>query len=137
MTELCLRRKLAHVRRALRVVVAASVLPACASNEPHESPGPRYIVADVIVSVDNRTSRPMFIYVEAGAMQHVLGEIPKEASRSFSLPSGAGDSTSALQLEAREHRTTPGVRSDTFHVTSGQRVSWTLARDGSSAVTTR
>jgi hypothetical protein len=114
----------------------AGSLSGCATDEPREPPASQSIVADVIIAVDNRSWRPMLIYVEAGQAEHSLGSVPGRSSRSFSLPSGAGDSTTNLQLEARERGAGARVRSQPFRVSSGQRISWTLQRSGTGTMTT-
>jgi hypothetical protein len=124
-------------RRTLRAVLLASLLSGCAPDDEREPPASRSIVADVIIAVDNRSWRPMSIYVEAGQTEHSLGAVPGRSSRSFSLPSGAGDSTTDLQLEARERHAGARVRSRVFRVSSGQRISWTLQRSGSGTMTLR
>jgi hypothetical protein len=124
-------------RSTLLAVVMAGLLSGCASDDQREPPTPQSIVADVIIAVDNRGWRPMLIYVEAGQTEHSLGAVPGRSSRSFSLPSGAGDSTTDLQLEARERRAGARVRSQPFRVSSGQRISWTLQRSGTGTITMR
>ncbi len=117
------------------MIVVAGVV-ACASDLSHESPASRSIVADVVLTVDNRTSRPSLIYLRSEDRSDSLGEVPRRSVRSFSLPSGAGDSTTALELEARYDRTVPGVRSPSFHLSPGHQVLWTVDRV-SSGVTMR
>ena len=124
-------------RRTLLAVITASLISGCAPDDQREPPAPQSIVADVIIAVDNRGWRPMLIYVEAGQTEHSLGAVPGRSSRSFSLPSGAGDSTADLQLEARERGAGARVRSQPFRVASGQRISWTLQRSGTGTLTTR
>lgn len=131
--------------RAVRSVVLwaplllaiSGVLGACAADAPLERPLARTIIADVFVSVDNTTSHALSIYVVAGRMEHALGTVPARSLRSFSLPSSVGDSTSSLQLEARDGAATATARSDIFHVSSGQRATWTLGRGRSATVTMR
>ncbi len=121
----------------MRVMVVTVVLTACANDEQPAPAVPQSIVADVIVAVTNQTSREQSIVLDVGAIEHSLGAVPSRSSRSFSLPSSAGDSTSELQLEARERRATSGLRSGVFHVSSGQRVVWTLDSRGRGVLVTR
>jgi hypothetical protein len=122
-------------RRIRLLMVVASLTSACATHDDHKPPASRSIVADVIVTVDNQTSRAVMIYLESGVIRDSLGVVPRRSLRSFSMPSTVGDSMSALRLEARERRTVPGLRSDAFHLSSGHQVVWTLDRTRSGALT--
>jgi hypothetical protein len=123
-------------RHAIRSLMIAAVVVACAPDLSHESRPSRSIVTDVIVTVENRTSQPSLIYLQFGDRSDSLGEVPRRSARSFSLPSSAGDSTTALQLEARHDPIVPGARSPSFHLSPGHQVIWTV--DGvSSGVTMR
>jgi len=119
------------------LMVLASLTSACATEDHRKPPPSRSVVADVILTVDNPTSRRVIIYLESGVTRDSLGVVPRRSSRSFSMPSTAGDSTSVLRLEARERRTVAGVRSNVFHVSSGHHVVWTLGRIGSGVLTMR
>ena len=107
-----------------------------ADARPEQPPAPRPIVADVIISVANETLREKRIFLEAGQVEHVLGVFPPNSSRSFSVPSSAGDSTSELKLEARA-RAASSVRSAAFMLSSGKRVVWTLDKSGHGLLVTR
>ena len=119
------------------LMVLASLISACATEDYRKPPPSRSVVADVILTVDNQTSRRVMIYLESGVIRDSLGVVPRRSSRSFSMPSTMGDSTSLLRLEARERRTVAGVRSDVFRVSSGHHVVWTLGRIGSGVLTMR
>ena len=106
-------------------------------SERPDTRAPRFIVADVMVSVSNQSAREMQIYVGSATQEHVLGPVPGRSSRSFSLPSGLGDSTRALHFEARAGRQTPGVRSDPFSVSPGEQVRWVIGERGGGTVTKR
>ena len=122
----------------MRIALVAGLAYACAATEDtQKSRASRSIVADVILTVDNRTSRAVVIYLEADTLHDSLGVVPRRASRSFALPSAAGDSTSALRLEARDRRDTPGIRSDVFRAAPGHQVVWTLDRTSAGALTMR
>jgi len=124
-------------RKTNLLAVLAGILVACSSDARSERPAaPRYIVADVIISVANETPRDKRIFLEAGPMEHILGDVPANSSRSFSVPSSAGDSTSELQLEARA-RATSNIRSAAFMPSSGKRVVWTLDKSGHGLLVTR
>ena len=121
-----LRDRLARARFNRPAAIACTLLFACSNDRPRETHTPRSIVADVIVAVSNETAHDKHIVLEVGTVEHALGDVPSHSSRSFSLPSSAGDSTSELVLEARQGRDTTGLRSGIFHISSGQRVVWTL-----------
>jgi hypothetical protein len=114
---------------------ACSVI-ACAREEPPAPRAARYIVADIIIAITNQTSRDKSIFLEAGSGEHRLGIVPGHSTRSFSVPRGAGDTTSDLRLEARELRTA-AIRSGTFRLSSGDRVVWMLDSTGRGRAVTR
>lgn len=115
----------------------AGSLIACSSDARREpTPTPRYIVADVIISVANETPRVKRIFLEAGPVEHILGDVPANSSRSFSVPGSAADSTNELRLEARA-RATSNIRSATFVMSSGKRVVWTLDKAGHESLVSR
>jgi hypothetical protein len=119
------------------LALLAGSLIACSSDARREPPpAPRYIVADVIISIANETPREKRIFLEAGAVEHILGDVPANSSRSFSVPSSAGDTTSQLQLEARA-RATSNIRSAAFMLSSGKRVVWTLDKSGHGLLVSR
>ena len=110
---------------------------ACSADTRSEQPpAPHYIVADVIISVANETPRDKRIFLEAGPVEHILGDVPANSSRSFSVPGSAGDSTSELQLEARA-RAASNIRSAAFMLSSGKRVVWTLDKTGHGLLVSR
>ena len=117
-------------------LVAGSLIACAPDARPERSATPRYIVADIIISVANQTPRDKRIFLEAGPVEHMLGDVPANSSRSFSVPSGAGDSTNQLQLEARA-RATSKLRSSAFVLSSGKRVVWTLDKGGHELLVTR
>ena len=121
----------------MQAVALTGLLSACVQDERPAPAVPQSIVADVIVAVTNQTSMEKSIVLDVGAIEHSLGAVPGGSSRSFSLPSSAGDSTSDLQLEARVGRAAPGLRSPVFRVSSGQRVVWTLVEGGRGVLVTR
>jgi hypothetical protein len=132
------RNEIGTFARVVRqLAVAGAVSGACTTTDPRDPHVSRSVVADVIVSVDNQTSRQMTIYLDAGATHDSLGVVLAKTTRSFSLPSGASDSTNALQLEARERRRGSGVRSGSFRLTPGHQVVWTLESAGTTSVTMR
>ena len=116
-------------RNRLLMALLTCALGACARDV---APVPRTsgsIVTDVIIQVNNAASRDKAIFLEARAQEHRLGTVRGHSSRSFSVPSGAGDSTGTLRLEARE-LAYPTVRSGAFRLAPGDRVVWTLDRTG-------
>ena len=125
---------------ALVGVAAIVALAACAPATPalpDSAPQNRDIVADVIVSVTNRTSREQQIFLLTKVAAHPLGAVPGQASRSFSVPSDAGDSTIKLWMEARMQRERGRSRSDSFHLLPGQRAIWTITDSGRGVLTMR
>ena len=136
-------RNIVHIRiirlSALAAgLVAFSVLAsACERASPPVDATAHSVVADIIVSVSNQTARRMQIFLKGGATEHPLGVVAERSSRSFSLPSGLGESAGALRFEAREPRASTGIHSDAFSVSPGQQVLWAFDERGSRAVTTR
>ena len=126
----CLERN----RRLAALLMCA--VGSCATDVAPLPRTPSSIVADVIIRVSNQSSRDKGIFLEAGAKEHRLGIVRGHSSRSFSVPSGAGDSTSALRLEARERPYSP-LRSGVFRLSPGDRVIWMLDRSGRSLAITR
>jgi hypothetical protein len=128
-------------RRSIRYgawpAAIAGIVVACGGEPAREPPKPRSIVTDVILVVDNRTPDARWIYLRSGNQADSLGEVPHRSARSFSLPSSASDSTTALQLEARSRRAVAGVRSPAFHLSSGHQVVWTLEPSDAARLTMR
>jgi hypothetical protein len=115
----------------------SALVLSCSRARPPEAAAAHFVVADVIVSVTNQSPRELQIYVGTAALEHSLGRVPGRSSRSFSLPSGLGDSTGPLHFEARGRRDGISVRSDTFSVAAGQQVLWAIGESGSGSVTKR
>jgi hypothetical protein len=120
-----------------RVMTLGLLLVGCHAPPPPDAGAPHFVVADVIVSVTNQSQRELQIYLGTGAQEHSLGPVPGHSSRSFSLPSDLGQSTGPLHFEARVRREATGVRSDSFSVSPGQQVLWTVGDHVSGAVTKR
>jgi hypothetical protein len=123
--------------RVAGAVLVAALVTACATDDSAQPRVPRSIVTDVILTVDNRTPRAVLIYLESGSWSDSLGMVARRSSRSFALPSGAGDSTSVLRLEARERRGVAGLRSQVFQLASGHQVVWTLDPNRPASMTMR
>jgi hypothetical protein len=123
--------------RILIALFGLALLGACARNEPPPPRASTSIVADEIISVANQTADEKHIVLKGGAVEHTLGVVTGHSSRSFPMPSGLADSTSVLQLEARERRAPTGLRSTTFLISSGKRVVWTLDKSGHGLLVTR
>src|SRR5688572_3171415 len=64
-------------RRIGRLIAFASLVSACGTDDRREPPPSRSIVADVILTIDNRTSRAALIYLEAGTFRDSLGVVPR------------------------------------------------------------
>ena len=77
------------------------------------------------------------IYLRSDAWTDTLGPVQGNATRSFSVPSRAADSVSALRLEARERRSLSIARSDPVTLHSGHRIVWKLRRAGGSDLRSR
>ena len=124
---------------AVRGLLLVAALTGCAEEKARDAapPLPRRIVADVIVSVTNATSRLQRISLQVGATELSLGEVPGHSSRSFSVPTGAGDSTVLLQMAARDGRSHNRTLSTGFHLVSGQRAVWNLDESGRGVLTMR
>lgn len=120
-----------------RVAAPASLVIACSADSRREAAPARSIVADIVVAIDNRTSRQAVIYLRADTAEYLLGAVAHNSSHAFSLPSGAGDSTIALWLEARDPEPGSAAQSHPFRLSSGHRVSWTLDGTRTGAVTMR
>lgn len=97
----------------------------------------RSIVADLIVSVTNATSRSQHIALAVGPSELALGDVEGHASRSFSVPSAGGDSTVLLFMTARARPADDPTRSAGFHLVFGQRAVWILSANGRGALTIR
>jgi hypothetical protein len=117
------------------MAMLASMVVACTTDRDIDPRPGRSIVIDVILTIDNQRARSVMVYLESGTRSDTLGMVPRGANRSFALPSGAGDSTSVLRLEARERRSV--VRSRTFQVTPGHQVVWTLDQTSGGTMTMR
>lgn len=96
-------------------------------------PGHRLVVADVILTVINRTDRAVPVYLESDTLDYLLGTVGRRTSASFSLPSGLGDAPPVLRLKATPDGAPP-VRSDAFQVRRGQKVVWTFGDEGRGTV---
>lgn len=124
-------------RNRIVIALAALFIAACAGDKPQAPRASRPIVVDAVISVANESQQDAHIFLQAKAREHALGVVPARSSRSFSVPSAAGDSTTELQLEARAHRASPGLRSKVFLLSSGRRVVWTLGTTGGDVLVSR
>jgi hypothetical protein len=124
-------------RNRVLIAIMGILIAGCKRDEQRASQPSRSIVVDAIISVANQHSQEEHIFLQAKAHEHALGVVPGRSSRSFSVPSAAGDSTTELRLEARAYRTGPGFRSTPFLLSSGGRVVWTLDAVGGSVLVNR
>lgn len=124
-------------RLARLTLVSGAILLGCSSAPTPDTAPPHFVVADVIVSVTNRSSDAMQIYAGTVALELPLGTVRGRSSRSFSLPSDLGQAPGPLHFEARGGQPMTAVRSDTFRVAPGQQVLWTVDGRTSRPVTTR
>lgn len=130
------KREASPSRRFRSWFLATMLLVACSAGEQRPPPTPpsRSIVADVILTVENRMPRPLLVYLASSARSDSLGPVARGTTRSFSMPSLAGDSSTMLHLEARTDRSKAGILSQAFYIAAGQQVVWTL--DGTRSVVT-
>ena len=126
-----LRRAAAGVVLRLLPNIGAVACSLDARTENHALAETCLIIADVVVTVSSRMSREKQIYLSSGQGRLPLGAVARSSSRSFSVPSGAADSTAALRMEADDARGSRLNRSDFFHLASGQRAIWMIDGSGS------
>ena len=113
-------------------ILVLIALVGCKSAPPPTAGPPHFVVADVIVSVRNQSGRDIQVSLASATGDHPLGPVPGGSSRSFSLPSGLGESAGDLRFEARDRR--GAFRSNPFSLSAGQKVVWTIDERGSGAV---
>ncbi|MEO5825854.1 MAG: hypothetical protein ABIR59_08205 [Gemmatimonadales bacterium] len=115
--------------------MSITALSACRGDDRPAAPAPpKFVVADVILSVSNMSARKMHVSLRAGQGAHRLGTVPAHAARSFSLPSDLGPVRDlAFQASDRSR----SIRSSSFQFTPGQRILWTFDDKGSGAVVSR
>jgi hypothetical protein len=121
------------------VLVAAAFMLAtgCAADQRTDATPPRSIRTDVVLTVENEELRPFMIYLRSDAWTDSLGPVEGHAIRSFSVPSRAADSVTALRLEARERRSFSIARSQPVTLHTGHQIVWTLRRVSGSDLTFR
>jgi hypothetical protein len=115
--------------RSYALYLGVVMLTACEPEARAEKPGQRFVVADVILTVTNRSERTAQIALESDTLTSELGDVASGASQSFSLPSALVGSSSALRFKAM-YDGAHATRSDTFQVQRGQQVMWTFADTG-------
>ena len=122
----------------IALLAAAFVLAtSCIADERTDTAPSRSIRTDVVLTVENEEARPFVIYLRSDAWTDSLGQVQGHATRSFSVPSRAADSVSALRLEARERRDLSIVRSHPVTLRSGHQIVWKLYRVRGSDLTLR
>jgi len=119
------------------VLMAGVVMLGCKAAPPPDATLPRFVLADVIVSVTNRSTTAMEVYAGTAERDLPLGTVPGRSTRSFSLPSDLGRPASPLHFEAHGPNSPVAVRSDTFRVAPGELVLWTLDEHAAGPVTKR
>jgi len=120
-------------RRSRSLLFGALLLVACEERGRTAQLGQRLVMADVILTVINTSQRSIKVSLESDTREQVLGDVERNASRSFSLPSELVESPSMLRLSALRDDAPP-VRSDTFQVRHGQKVVWALSDTGRGTV---
>jgi len=118
-------------------VIIAALVSSCDSGERREPRSSRSIIADIILTIDNRTPQSVLVYLRSEGRSDSLGQVARRSTRSFSLPSGSGDSTTALRLEARRTRIGSSTLSTVFHLASGHQVVWALDQSRTGTLTMR
>ena len=119
--------------RSRSLLLGALLLTACEPEAGADKPRQHLVVADVILTVNNRSERAVQISLESDTLDHQLGNVARRASRSFSLPSALVGTRSVLRLKAVLDGAQP-VRSDAFEVRRGQKVVWTFDDTGQGTV---
>ena len=119
--------------RSRSLILGALLLTACKPESRADNPSQRFVVADVILTVNNRSARAVEISLASDTLDHPLGTVARRASRSFSLPSALVGTRSMLHLEAVLDGAQP-VRSDAFEARRGQKVVWTFDGTGRGTV---
>ena len=109
------------------------LLAACEPEAGAESQGQRLVVADVILTVANRSPQAVQVSLESDTLDHPLGDVSSSASRSFSLPSAVVGTSAHLRLKAVHDGASP-VRSEPFEIQRGQKVVWTFSGTGRGSV---
>ena len=115
-----------RMRRALYILPAMSLCVAACIGAEVPEPASRSIVADAIVEVRNETLQPVTVYVETGRVTGLLGRVPRESSRSFSIPSAVAKSDPDLRLHAEGGRGRNTSHSSLFRLSSGAKIVWIL-----------
>lgn len=95
---------------------------------------PRFVMADVIVSVRNESGRATQVSLGAKGETRRLGSVPSHAARSFSLPSDL-ERVGGLTFQASGR--SGMIRSQPFEFEPGQRIVWTFDDRGSRSVISR
>lgn len=130
-----------EIRTCARGVVAGIVLTViaygCSGGEQRTVPVSRPIIADVVVSVDNRTGRQVQISAGADSFVETLGVVPEGAIKLFSIPSSLGKSITPLRLDARVNGGTLSARSPSFRLSNGHTIVWTIDQSRTGIVTMR
>ena len=121
-----------------RWITAGLLAVACSRGERavNAAPASKSIMTDVVLTVDNRMPSLLIVYLESAGRIDSLGTVARGMTRSFSVPSGIGDSSTVLYLRARNRASAPGIRSQAFHLAPGEQVLWTVDRSRS-VVSTR
>ena len=109
------------------------VLAGCESQTGIRNAGPHSVVADVILTVVNRSDWAVQVFLESDTLRYVLGDVTTRAVRSFSLPSRLGVTLPVLHLLAVRDGKVLG-RSDGFQVRRGEKIVWTLEGQGRGTV---
>lgn len=130
-----------EIQNCARAVVAGILLTViaygCAGGEQRTVPVSRSIIADVVVSVDNRTERPVKISAGTRSFTETLGVVPGRAIKLFSIPSSLGNSVTPLMLDARLSGGTLSARSPSFRLSNGHTIVWTIDNSSTGIVTMR
>jgi hypothetical protein len=109
---------------ALLLVVLALAAPSCAANQsgdPGDQPG------QATVTVDNRSSLDMDLYVRTERLTSPLGFAPAGETTTFKLSPALLAGSALVRFEARPVRgQARPVESEPFSVRAGEEVTWSI-----------
>ena len=112
---------------ALPLLCLALALPACASHPPKAETAPESVPSGgATVSVDNRSSFDMDIYVQRRDGPARLGFAPAKQATRFSIAPGLIAGSGIVQFSARPTRGGESTASDPFTVRPGDVLDWVI-----------
>ena len=109
----------------LIALCAATILHGCASTGL-DGTVMRRVSPPPIVRIVNQSPRTIRVYLRSAAVTIPLGIVPGLDSRQFLVPRGSYAAWSEVHLEAVERGGSSNFRSESFSLTEGRAVWWTL-----------